>query len=467
MPLCDAQEQGICSLVKAFRNPVVDGRDLRYRKSSDMKQTSQVAVHVVIVGGGFGGRYAAQRLANRLPRGSRLTLVDRNDYMLYTPMLTEAAGRSVSPKHIQAPNRELSRKINFVQGELQRADLRRRTITLSSGEVIAADHLVFALGSTTNFHSVEGAEQHSLTLKTLEDARRMRTMAQRSVEEAGREADPVRRARLLSFVVAGGGYTGVETIAALNDLVRDTAREHGVPEGALKLTLIESEKRLMGEMPEDLAIYAQKRLALDGIDVRVGEGVKTVSAGHLTLTSGETLVAGMVIWDTGIQPNPIVKSFDCARGKKGGMVTDSTFRVLHRPGVWAIGDCAEIPKPDSGGKFFEPTAQNATREGTHLADNLVAVIHGRPVKPFRYTQVGELAVISRRRGVAQIYGVHLKGVAAWLLWRAIYVAKMPSLRQRVGLLGDWLRLAIGRRYVPVTWRLPEQPLPPLFKRLTD
>ncbi len=417
-----------------------------------MDKASDKAVRVVIVGGGFGGRYAAQRLAHRLPAGSSITLIDRNDFMLYTPMLTEAAGRSVSPRHIQAPNRELSGRINFVQGELRSADLPKRTVTLSDGRVIEADHLVFALGSTTNYRDVEGAEQHSLTMKTLDDARRVRTLAQRNVELAGREGDSEKRRLLLSFVVAGGGYTGVETIAALNDLIRDTGREHGVDLQDLAITLIEPTERLMAEMPEPLATYGQKQLEEDGIRVRTGVGVQKVEGGGLTLTNGATIAAGMLIWDTGITPNPIVASFDCPKGKKGGIATDSTFRVLKRPGVWAIGDCAEIPKPDSSGKFFEPTAQNATRQGTHVADNILAVVHGRAVKPFRYRQIGELAVVGRYTGVANVYGLQVQGLLAWLMWRGIYVAKMPSMGQRLGLLGDYLRLFFGRDHVPVNWR---------------
>lgn len=411
-------------------------------------------VHVLVVGGGFGGRDAAKRLARRLPPGARITLVDRSGYTLYTPMLTEAAGRSVDPRHIAAPLRALPRRVRLVQEEVVAADLHGKSITLAGGEVLHANHIVFALGSTTNFRDVEGARENSLTMKTLADAERVQAAAERQVERAAREGDAEKRRRLLSFVVAGGGYTGVETIAALNDLVRDAARHRGLDTGELRLTLVEPAERLMAEMPERLADYSQRILERDGIAVRVHVGVSKVEEGSLTLSDGEALPAGLLIWDTGITPNPLIEKFDCAKGKKGGIAVDSAFRVEDRPGIWAIGDCAEIPKPDGSGAFFEPTAQNATREGILVADNILAALQRRPVKPFTYKQVGELAVISRYRGVAHVFGLQIRGFAGWLLWRAIYLAKLPGLAARAGVLRDWIRLLVSRGRVPAA-RAPE------------
>lgn len=420
-----------------------------------MQSKSIQAVRVIVVGGGFGGRYAAQRLVQALPRGSEVTLIDRHDYMLYTPMLTEAAGRSVSPKSVQVPNRELSPRIKRVQEEVVGANLRERSVELKSGTVITADHLIIALGSVTNFHGVEGAEEHSLTMKSLEDARRVQALAQHNVLQASHEKDPARRKQLLSFVVAGGGYTGVEVAASLNDLIHYTAEELGVDEREIGLTLIEPGERLMSEMPESLASYTKTQLERDGVHVLTGTKVTKVTREQVTLSHDKSLFNSMLIWNTGIEPNPLVAALDCEKGAKGGMVTDSAFRVMKRPGVWAIGDCAQIPKPDGSGSFFEPTAQNATRQGTHLANNIVAFTYGRKVKPFRFKQVGSLAVIARHDGVAHVYGVSVKGLAGWLLWRAIYLAKMPSMVQRIGLIKDWLLLALGRKHVPVTWRLQE------------
>ena len=415
--------------------------------------------HVLILGGGFGGRDAATRLSRTLPRGARITLVDRNDYMLYTPMLTEVAGRSVAPSSIQAPNTNLPSRVQFLCAEIASADLKARTVTLQSGEVLTADHLVIALGSTTNFRKVEGAREHSVTMKTLDDARHVRTMAQRNVELAALEPDPTRHKRLLTFVIAGGGYTGVETIAALGDLVCDTARHQHVPLSDLHLVVVEPSESLMSEMPAALREYGKQQLEKNGIKVMLGTEVDKVEGTVVCLKDGSTLDTALLIWDTGIEPSPLATKMaqdaGASLGKKHGLAVDSTFALPGFPGVWAIGDCAEIPKPFAHGKFFEPTAQNATREGAHVAGNILARLRHRALKPFTYKQVGELAVVSRYTAVANVFGFELTGTFAWLMWRGVYLMKMPGIATKLSILADWIRLAIaGRSHVPVTRRLP-------------
>ena len=424
-----------------------------FRNEQVTRMETMKPVNVIIAGGGFGGRYAAKRLAHGLPPGSQVTLIDQNDYMLYTPMLTEAAGRSVSPLHIQAPHSDLPRAIRVLRGTVVAADLHAGTIRLQDGSLLYGDHLIFALGSVTNFRGVDGAERYCLTMKTLQDARRLQAVAQLRVEEASAESGAERRALLLSFAVAGGGYTGVETVAALRDLLYDTAKRRGVELEEIKITLIEPTKRLMAEMPPRLADYSKERLEADGISVIMGDGVLRVEEDKIFLSSGRVLRVGTTIWDTGIVPNPLIASLNCPKGKRGGVLTESTFRVNGVPGTWAIGDCAEIPKPDGSGEHFEPTAQNATRQGAAVAANIIAAVYHHPLQPFRYKQVGELAIISRYRGVANVFGVQVRGVAAWLMWRVIYLAKMPGLRARLGILTDWIKLIFGRHHVSTQWRL--------------
>ncbi len=393
--------------------------------------------HVLILGGGFGGQYAARRLALRLPADWAITLVDRYEYLLYTPMLTEVAGGAVRGKHIAASSAGI-RRVKFIQAEITGADLRAKSVSLSSGQTLVADHIIFALGSVANFRDVPGAKEHSITMKTMADADKLRHGALRHLAMASQTSNGLERQRLLTFVVAGGGYTGVESMAALRELLHTEAPSFGVQPRELRLVLIEPAKRLMAEMPVSLGEYGKRALEADEIQVRLGLGVKSVEATALVLSNGETLPFGILIWDTGIMPNEMFKSIDCPRGKHGGIVTDSCFQVPGMPGVWALGDCAETPDPNNPGKTFAPTAQNSTRAGVHVADNLIHLLRGRPVRPFTYKQIGELAVVSDHDGVANVFGLKIQGPLAWLMWRVIYIAKMPGMAQRFGLLRDYL-----------------------------
>ena len=412
------------------------------------------ATRVVILGGGFGGRYAAERLALRLPAGSLITLVDRNPFLLYTPMLTEAAGGAVRPEHIVAPSGRL-RRVRFVQAEITGADLKAKTVALSTGETLAADHVLLALGSTTNFRGIAGAQEHSITMKTVTDAEKLHDQALHALAQAGRTAEAAERRRLLTFVVAGGGYTGVESMAALRELLHAAAPLHGVRPEELRLVLVEPSDGLMSEMPASLGEYGKQVLERDGVDVRLKVAVKSVDATSLALSDGETLPFGTLLWDTGILPNPLLQTIECPRGKHGGITTDSCFQVTGLPGVWAVGDCAETPDPNKPGKTFAPTAQNSTRAGAQVADNINHVLRGRRVQPFTYKQIGELAIVSSYDGVAHVFGVNITGPLAWLMWRVIYIAKMPGMPERFGLLRDYLLPSAGMKA-----RRTAVPLPP-------
>ena len=248
---------------------------------------------------------------------------------------------------------------------------------------------------------------------------------------------------MLTFVVAGGGYTGVESMASLRELLHAAAPQYGLRPEDLRLVLIEPTDRLMAEMPASLGKYGQQALEKDGVDVRLKVGVKSVEATRLALTEGEDLPFSVLVWDTGILPSPLLKAIECPRGKHGGITTDSCFQVTGLPGVWAIGDCAETPDPNNPGKSFAPTAQNSTRAGAHVADNINHVLRGRAIRPFTYKQIGELAIVSSYDGVAHVFGLKIHGPLAWLMWRAIYIAKMPGMPERFGLLRDYLLPSTG------------------------
>jgi NADH dehydrogenase len=437
---------------------------------------------ILIVGAGFAGTNAARELAKLLPRPEHgeITLVDEDDYQLFTPMLTEAAGGEVEARHIARPLSDLPARITFERGRVTEIDLADRKVTLTSAtedgdsadgdgggksgnarapggntRTLAADQLVIALGSVPNFRGIPGVAEHSLTVKSLGDAAAIRYHVLKMLERADAEPDGDERRAALTFVVGGGGFTGVETMAAVNDLARARVERHPhTKKRDVRALIVTPEERLLPELSAELAAYAQRKLEARGVEVRLKTKVTGAGAGYVELGGGERIETRTLIWAGGVKPNTVAERLDCRHGRHGGIVVDECCRVPDHPGVWALGDCAEIPKGDSK-KTYSPTAQNATREGALVARNIVATLRGEGPKPFRYRPVGELALVGRHAGVARVYGLNFSGLPAWLLWRAVYWAKMPSGVQRVRILLDWLLdFAFGR---PVAALPPARP----------
>ena len=413
---------------------------------------------IVILGAGFAGVQCARELARKLPleHDARIVLVDQHNYLLFTPMLTEVAGGQVDTRHVVSAVRRFSPRITFVEGRVDDVDLRRRRVTLTVGRAaegipeeqrtLVADQLVIALGSVTNYHGIDGLQEHSLAMKSLGDAAAIRNRALGLLERAGAEPDRERRRALLTFVVGGGGFSGVETMAALNDLVRESARYYPqIQAGDIRTVLVHGQDRLLPELTGSLAAYAQRKLAERGVEVLLGAEIAGAGEGYVELHGGRRIATHMLIWTAGVAPSPLVGRLDCQRGKHGGIVVDACCAVPGRPGVWALGDCAEIPR--RGGKTYAPTAQNATREGRRVARNVVAALRGEPPRPFRYIPAGELAIVGKRSGVARVFGLRFSGFVAWWLWRTIYLLKLPTLGKRIRVAADWtLDLLFGREF---------------------
>lgn len=419
------------------------GRDLYAKLRKRRNAGVAKGKRIVILGAGFAGVEAARELARLLPDESNgeIVLVSRNDYLLFTPMLTEAVGGGIQPHHIIVPLQSYShfKRVKRIISEVKGIDLRTRTVSLEGAETekITADHLIVCLGSSANYHHVPGAEQNAVTMKTLEDAEGVRQSALSLIKAATQEQDKEQRKAMLTFFVAGGGYTGVETIAALNELVRETiVRYTDLNESEVQMTIAEPAGRLMGEVSPDLAAYSQKQLERDGIRVLLKTGVKSAQNGVVELSNGEKIQTRTFIWTAGVEPNTLTMQLDAPKGHSKGLQVNNCFVLEKYTGVWAVGDNADVPKPDGQGSYGG-TAQNALREGKLVARNVVRSLKGEPLQSFTYTPIGQLALVGKGRGVALVYGFKFSGLIAWAMWRAVYLAKMPSMKQRIRVLMDW------------------------------
>ncbi len=399
-------------------------------------------VRVLILGAGFAGLEAARRLERALPReGLELTLVSRDNFFLFTPMLHEVAASDLDVSHIVNPVRKMVRRAAVLVGEVEHVDLPGRRVVVSHAggghrHELAYDHLLIALGSITNFFGLPGLEERAFRMKTLGDAIALRNRLIAQLEEADFECAAEDRRRLLTFVVAGAGFAGVETMAAVNDFVRESLRYYPrLREDEVRMVLVDPGAVILPELDPSLGAYAQAELGRRGVEVRTQTAVREVTDAGVRLGDGTLVPAATVVWTAGTAPNPLLASLPCTR-ERGRIVVDECLAVPEWPGVWALGDCALVPNPATG-RPHPPTAQHALRQGRTVADNIAADLRGRPRRPFRFTTLGQLAAIGRRAGVANILGMNFSGFVAWVLWRSIYLMKLPRLERKVRVALDW------------------------------
>ncbi len=399
---------------------------------------------ILILGGGFGGVYTALYLEQAMARGANLdvTLVNQENFFLFTPMLHEVAASDLELTHVVNPIRKLLRRVGFVEGRVESVDLRARRVVVSHGSEhhhhdLEYDHLVIALGSVTNFYNLPGVEERALTMKSLGDAIYLRNRLIQLMEEANFECACDVRTPLLSIVGAGGGFAGVETIAAVNDFVREALEFYpGLSEDLLRIVLVHDGPHLLPELGEKLGTYAQKKLAERKVEIRVKTRIAAMTESGVALSDGTVIPAKTLVWTAGTAPNPLLATLPCRR-ERGRLVASEYMEVLEWPGVWALGDCAVIPDPRTG-KPYPPTAQHALRQGKVLAGNILAAIRGTEKEPFLFTTIGLLAAIGKRTGVAQILGINFSGFLAWWLWRTIYLSKLPRFEKKCRVALDWL-----------------------------
>jgi NADH:ubiquinone reductase (H+-translocating) len=397
---------------------------------------------IVILGGGFAGLYAAMELEKTLARDPQveITLISRENFFLFTPMLHEVAASDLDITAIVNPLRKMLKRIRFFEGEVDSIDLSHKQVVVSHGledhhHQLTYDHLVLGLGTITNLYELPGLDERNLTMKSLGDAIRLRNHLIAQLEEADNECVTTKNA-LLCFVVAGGGFSGVETVGALNDFVRDVLPSYSrLAEGMLRVVLVHAGAVILPELGEKLGTYAQKKLAERGVEIHVNTKVSTVSMRGVTLSDGTTIESNTVVWTAGTSANPLVRELPCKK-ERGRIVVDQFLEVVGWPGVWAVGDCAAVPDRSTG-KFSPPTAQHALRQAKRLAQNITASIRGKAKRPFTFSTLGQLATIGKRTGVANILGFRFSGFLAWWIWRTVYLSKLPRFEKKLRVAMDW------------------------------
>ncbi len=429
---------------------------------------SQGKPRVLILGGGFGGMYAALEFERALARGASIdvTLVNHDNFFLFTPMLHEVAASDLDITNIVSPIRKLLRRVAFFHGEIEAIDLVQKRVGLSHGHEqhchsLPYDHLVLALGSTTNFFGIPGLATRAFTMKSLNDAIVLRNHLIANLEEADFECGSSLRTPLLNFVVAGGGFAGVETIAAMNDFLREAVRffPH-LRSDMLKVILVSSGTVILPELGEKLGTYAQRKLTEQQVEIHSNCKVVAVTDDDVTLSDGTTVPTNTLVWTAGISPHVLLDTLPCPK-TKGRILVNQYLEVSGWPGLWALGDCALVPDPKTG-EFHPPTAQHALREGRVAARNILATVQGDRMKPFVYSTIGLLAPIGKRTGVANILGVNFSGFIAWWLWRTIYLLKLPRFEKKVLVALDWtLDVLFSKDLVHFRTTRSRTPIPPV------
>jgi NADH dehydrogenase len=397
---------------------------------------------VVILGGGFGGLYTALEMERRIARDPdvEVTLVNHDNFFLFTPMLHEVAASDLDMTHIVNPIRKLLKRVQFFQGDVEHIDLEHQSIEVSHGgdhhhHRLDYDHLVIGVGNITNYYNLPGLADHALTMKSLGDAIYLRNRLIRNLEESDFECTDARKP-LMTIVVAGGGFAGVETIAAVNDFVRDAISFYrNLQARDLRIVLVHSGSVILPELNTKLGEYAQEKLRERGIEVKLDTRVLGYRNGIVELSDGSKIPTKTLIWTAGTAPHPILDAVPCLKDR-GRIATNEYMEVPNWPGVWAVGDCASIPDQRTG-KPYPPTAQHALRQGRVLAGNIRAAIKGGDKRPFVFSTLGQLAAIGKRAGVAQVFGFNFSGFVAWWLWRTIYLSKLPRFEKKCRVALDW------------------------------
>jgi NADH dehydrogenase len=400
--------------------------------------TREAAGGTLLLGGGFAGAWVA-----RLLGGRRATVVSRENFMLFTPLLPEAASGSLEPRHVVVPLRQMCPHAELVLGEIDSFDDTARIARVSSdaGPVeLHYERLVIALGSISRALPVPGLAEHGMAFKDLADAIALRNHVLRRLEAAVVAPDTAAAERELTFVFVGAGYAGVEALAELEMLTEDALRYYPELEGIRRRwVLVDAAPKILPEIPSRLGDYAARELERRGIEIRVSTTLASYDGQVAVLSSDERIATRTLVWTAGVRANPVVAALGLPVDERGRVRVDATLRVEGREHVWALGDCAAVPNQRTG-NLDPPTSQHALRQARRLAGNL----HGSP-KPYGYRTLGQVATLGRHRGVAEVLGVPLRGFLGWFVTRTYHLLQLPLLSRKLRVVSDWTVALFFRR----------------------
>jgi NADH dehydrogenase len=397
-----------------------------------MPERREAAGGTLVVGGGFAGAYVARLLGKR-----RATIVNPDNFMLYTPLLPEAAAGTLEPRHVVVPLRQMCPHAELLLGRAVTRDPDRRTVvaeTLGGTFEIAYERLVVALGAVPRTFPIPGLAEHGRGFKDVADAIALRNHLLRSLESAAARLDRAEAERDLGFVFVGGGYAGVEALAELNDLSH-AAVHRSYPtlrDVRQRWVLVDAAPAILSEIPRKLGEYTQRNLERRGIEIHVGTTLASFDEREAVLADGTRIPARTLVWAAGVRPSPQLATLSLPLDERGRVPVDATLRVEGAEDVWALGDCAAVPNERTPGRFDPPTCQHALRQARRLAKNM----KGTP-GPYGYRMLGQVATLGRYKGIAELPGVRLRGFLGWFVARTYHLYALPTFRRKTRVVADW------------------------------
>ncbi len=403
--------------------------------------------HILIVGGGYVGLYTGLRLQRKLRRelrdGSvRITIVDPQSYMTYQPFLPEAAAGNLSPRHVVVPLRRVLPSVRIINGKVTKVHHERRTVTMQPNagpaEEIGYDIIVMAAGSISRTLPIPGLAEVGIGFKTIGEAIVLRNQVLSRLDIAVSTHDPEVRRRALTFVFVGGGFAGVEALAEVEDMTRDAIRYYpGIRPDEPRFVLIEATGRILPEVGPDMGRWTAQELRARGIDIKLNTRLESCE-NHLIRTSdGDEFEAGTLVWTAGVKPSPIVAAGDLPLDERGRVKATAELTIDGVDDAFTAGDVAGVPDVLHPGEYCAPNAQHAVRQAKVLGDNIVRHLRGKPLVPYRHKYAGSVASLGLHDGVAQVYGIKLRGFPAWFMHRTYHLSRVPTFNRKVRVVADW------------------------------